>query len=170
MLQKKRHPVLFTVNILIFAAIIIFQTSEIIDIGIKNAEPMLILPLLTAYSFFSDFKGALWAGLISGAFIDSVSQGAYCFNTAVLMLLSVLVYFMSNNLFNKNISSAIVLALLISALYYVLLWFFFYCIHTDLKGSAAFLLKYALPSAVYSAVFIFPFYFLYKYFKNLREH
>ena len=169
MLRKKRHPLVFLANVCIFALVIIFHTSEIADISIYNASPMLILPLLTAFSFFADLKQCVIAGLICGAFIDSVSQGAYCFNTIVLMLLSVFVYLAANNLFNKNIRAAMVLSLITAAIYYILLWLFFYCIGAGMQNNLGFLLKYALPSAVYSAVFIFPFYYLYRYFKNRKN-
>ena len=104
MIKKKHHPWLFALNILIFAAVIFLHTSEIADISIKSATPMLILPLITAYSIFSDLKGCVISGLICGAFLDSVSHGAYCFNTLTLMFLSLFVYFMASNLFNKNCS------------------------------------------------------------------
>ena len=169
-MQKKHHPFLALANILIFAAVIVFQTSELCDISIRTASPMLLLPLLCSYAFFSDIKRCAAAGMISGAFIDSVSQGAYCFNTILLMLLAVGVCLAANNLFNKNIFAASVLSLMISLIYYIFLWLFFYLSGNDMESSVEYLLKYAIPSAVYSAVFVFPFYFIYNRFKKIKEH
>ena len=47
MLRKKRHPMLFMANVFIFSFIILFDTSELADISIKTATPMLVLPLLS---------------------------------------------------------------------------------------------------------------------------
>lgn len=169
MLRKKHHFLLFLANLILFSVIILLDTSELADISIKTATPMLILPLLCAYAFFSNSRHCLVVGLISGAFIDSVSLNAYCFNTIALMLLAVAVSLASNNLFNKNILSAAVLTLLTCGVYYILLWLLFYTVRYDMNSSLGYLLKYALPSAVYSTVFIFPFYYIYKKFNEIKE-
>jgi cell shape-determining protein MreD len=148
------------VNAAVFFAVIFFHTSEIADISIKTATPFILLPLITAYSIFAPFGYSLAAGLISGAFIDSVSSRAYCFNTIMLMLIATFVCMASSYLFNKNIKSAAVLALITSGAYFIFLWLFFYSGTGSMEDSVGFLLKYAFPSAVYSAVFIFPFYYL----------
>lgn len=169
MLRKKHHPLLFFANVLIFTFIILFDTSDFVDISIKTATPMLIIPLVCAYSFFANIQHCIIVGAITGAFVDSVSYGAYCFNTIALMLLAVWVSLASNNLFNKNIRAAVVLTLLTAAVYYVCLWMFFYIVPYDMKSSLGYLLKYALPSAVYSTVFILPFYYIYKKFNEIKE-
>ncbi len=169
MLRKKHHPLLFFANVLIFTAIILFDTSELADISIKTATPMLVIPLLCGYAFFANTWNCLIAGVITGAFIDSVSQGAYCFNTVALMILAVSVSLASNNLFNKNIRAAVVLTLLISSVYYIFLWLFFYLSRYDIQSSIGYLLKYAFPSAVYTTVFIFPFYYIYRKFNEIKE-
>ena len=146
-----------------FFVAIFFHTSEIVDISIKTATPFILLPLITAYAIFAPFGLCMAAGLISGALIDSVSTKAYCFNTIALMLIAVLVCIASAYLFNKNLKSAIVLALLTAAFYYIFLWLFFYNGTGSMQDSIGYLLKYALPSAVYSSAFIFPFYYLFKF-------
>lgn len=168
MLEKKRHPGIFILNVLIFFILIIFHTSELVDISIKTATPLLILPLLTAFSLFEPIGASAVAGFISGAFLDSVADGSYCFNTVVLMLIGTFVSLFANNLFNKNIFAAAVLSVITSVIYYLLLWLFFHCFGTTVHSSLGYLLSYAFPSAVYSAVFIFPFYFLYRHFNKLK--
>ncbi len=167
----KKHNYLITLlNILIFSFVILIQTSDILDLTVKTATPMLVLPLLCGYAFFADIRRCITAGLVTGIFIDSVAYNTYCFNTVALMLLTVGVAVASNNLFNKNIPAAAVLSLIMAGIYYFFLWLFFYISSTDLQSSLGYLLKYALPSALYSAVFVFPFYYLYKYLKKIREH
>ena len=168
MLAKKRHPVIFTVNILLFFAVILFGGNSIIDISIKNATPLLLLPMLTAFSIFNSVKSSAAAGFISGALLDSTSSGTYCFNTIFLMVLSVSVSLAANNLFNKNIRAAAALSLITSFIYYIIYWLIFMTFGVEIQNSLIYLLKYVLPSAVYSAVFIFPFYFLYKCFSKIK--
>lgn len=169
MLAKKHHPWIFIANVLIFFTLILIHTSEFIDISIKTATPLLLLPLLTAFSVFAPIGSAAAAGFVSGAFLDSVAGSTYCFNTIVFMLIGVFVSLVANNLFNKNIFAAAVLSLITSGAYYLLLWLCFHCIGASAENSIGYLLRYALPSAVYTAVFIFPFYFLYKYFNKIKQ-
>ena len=170
MVKKRHHILLLIANILIFFAVIIFDTSEILNISIKTATPMIFLPLLCSYSFFANIKSCIAVGLISGAFVDSVSYRSYCFNTILLMIIAVSVCLCANNLFNKNIRAAVVLTLLASTLYFVMLWLVFYGFNSDIESSLGYLLKYALPSALYSTVIVFPFYFIYKKFNKIKEH
>jgi len=169
MLKKKRHALLLLANVLLFTFVILLDTTYFLDITIKTATPMLLIPLLCAYSSFASTRRCLVAGLISGIFIDSVSMDAYCFNAVALMLITVAVCLASNNLFNKNIFSAAVLTLLSAAVYFTSLWLFFYIVPGDMESSLGYLLKYAFPSAVYTAVFAFPFYLIYKKFNAIKE-
>ena len=45
-------------------------------------------------------------------------------------------------------------------IYFLLMWLFFYGIGKGAEQSAYYLFRIAVPSAVYTAVFIFPFYYL----------
>ncbi len=153
---------------MLFFVIIIFQTTGAADISIKTASPMLPIALITAFSCFSSMRFCVIAGLVTGACIDSVAGGTYCFNTLLFLLMAVLVNLAANNLFNKNIRSAAALSLLTSGFYFMMLWLFFHAIGRSAQDSLSYLLIYALPSAVYSAVFIFPFYFLFKYLEKKK--
>ncbi|MBR2489255.1 MAG: rod shape-determining protein MreD [Clostridia bacterium] len=166
MLAKKHHPFIIIFNILIFAAAVILKPLESV-IAIKTATPMLILPLLTAFSIFGSVYQAAVAGFLTGACLDSISSGAYCFNTLTLMLTAVAVTVCANNLFNKNIRSAAVISLLVCAVYFILKWIVFHAVGADMADSMLYLLRYALPSALYSAVLIFPFFYLYRHFSKV---
>lgn len=165
MIRKKLNPIIILSNILIFIVVLFFQTSEIFDISIKTATPMIPLSLIIGFAFFSSMRSAIIWGLISGIMIDSVAYKSYCFNAIAFMLIAVAVYLASNNLFNKNLKAALVLALICSVVYFVLLWILFYS-KTSIDSSLGYLLKYALPSATYTAVLVIPFYFIYRYFSK----
>lgn len=163
MTTKKNGLLKFIITISLFFTVTLCHTSEIIDISIKNATPMLLLSLITAFSFFSQLHSCVIMGLISGALIDSVAQKGYCFNTILFLIIAVAVNVMANTLFNKNIFAAFALSLLVCAAYYIALWICFHLIKHTMEDSLIYLFSYALPSAVYSSAFILPFYSLYKF-------
>lgn len=165
MIRKRYNPIIILSNILIFIFVLFFQTSEILDISIKTATPMLPLSLIIGFCFFGSLRSAVIWGLISGIMLDSVAYRSYCFNAISFLIIAVLVYLASNNLFNKNLKAALMLGLICSVGYFVLLWLLFYA-NTSLESSLGYLLKYALPSATYTAVLVIPFYFIYRYFSK----
>lgn len=164
MQTKKRHPWIALINVLLFFTVFIIHYTDIIDISIKNANPLIILPLITAFSMFSQPGAAAAAGLASGVLMDSSASGAICFNAIVIMLSAVCVSVCSNNLFNRNIRSAVMLSVLISLIYFLLRWVIFYAFKNGAHDNLTYILSYAFPSILYTNLFIFPFYFLYRYF------
>lgn len=166
MLTKRKKRSITALNILLFAACILLFGNAGINLSIKHAYPFILLALLVAFSVFSKISHAAVAGFISGAFIDSVASGSYCFNTVILMLLAVAAVLLSNNVFNKNLKAVITLCFLTTVVYYLFYWLIF--INPPLKAgdSIAYILQYALPSCIYTTVFVLPFYFLYKYWNK----
>ncbi len=164
----KKHPVIFTLNILIFFLSILFFYTDSLNISINGVSPLLIIPILTAFSLFhSPIKCAV-TGLLVGIFMDACMVGSYCFNAIALLCIGVFVAVSSNNLFNKNVQSATVLSLITSTVYFVFQWIFFHTNNVGLTDNLMYLLKYAFPSAIFTAVFIYPFYYLYKHFHKLQ--
>lgn len=168
-MQKNNKWLLLSANILLFFFVIIFTISGVVDISIKNATPLVLITLVTAFSIFNSVGKSVFAGLVTGACLDSVQVGSYCFNTISFVLLAVLVYLIANNLFNKNIQSALTLSLIVSVLYFVAKWGIYFTVNLNMKDSAEYFLGYALPSAVYSSVFILPFFYLYRFFNKLEN-
>lgn len=164
----KRMRFVTTINIILFAVVILFHTSDIADISIGNATPLLLLPLITAFSIFNSPGKSVLAGFIAGACMDSVSGATYCFNTVCFMLIALFICLAANNLFNKNIRAAAVLSIISAGAYFVALWLTFHVFGRGVQDSLGYLLGFAFPSAVYSAVFIFPLFYLYRYFEKIR--
>lgn len=164
--RKKQGKIIF-LNFLIFFTAILLYGSVNIDLSIKNAYPFVLLSVLTAFCVFSKISYAAAVGFVSGIFIDSISSKSYCFNTIALMLLGVAVCLLANNIFNKNFKAVLVLCFLTALLYFFLYWLVF--IAFSLKGTSniTYLLNYVLPSSFYTAVFVIPFYFLYRYWNKL---
>ena len=168
-MHKKRHPFILLFNLLIFFFAIIFYYTNIFNFTIKGITPLLVLPILTAFSMFrSPLAGAI-TGTLCGILMDSNMIDAFCFNAILLLLIGTFVSLCSNNLFNRNIKSAFVLSLISCTLYYVCLWLFFHTGNVSLNDNFIYLLNYALPSALYSSVFIIPFYYIYKHFNKITS-
>ncbi len=169
-MNKKRHPFIFIFNILIFFILILLHYTDNFAININGISPLLVLPLLTAFSIFHSPLVSAVTGMLAGIFMDAVTIGSYCFNAIILLLLGCAVSLTSNNLFNKNIFSAVVLSIIAGFIYHMAQWLFFYTFTKTLEESLTFLLKYAIPSAILGAVFIFPFYYLYKHFDKISSN
>jgi rod shape-determining protein MreD len=168
-MHKKKHPFIILLNIFIFLLVLLFYYTGILPLSIKGITPLLILPLLTAFAIYHSPITSALIGLACGIFMDACAIGAYCFNAIVLLLIATFVAVTSNNLFNKNIQSAAVLSLITSAFYFIMRWICFHISNVTLSDNLMYLLKYAFPSAVYSAVFIIPLYYLYKYFHKITS-
>ncbi len=164
----KKHPIIFILKILIFFLSILFFYTDSLNISIKGISPLLILPILTAYSLFHSPLRCALVGLACGILMDSNMIGSFCFNAIALLCIGVFVSVSSNTLFNKNIQSATVLSLITSSLYYIFQWIFFHTANVSISDNFSYLLNHAFPSAIFTAVFIFPFYYLYKHFNKLQ--
>ncbi len=162
MQRKKQHLQVRILSAFLFFLFFVIHYTGILPLRIGGVSPLIILPLLTAFSMFESLPAAAFAGLLVGMGMDSITSGALCFNAIVLLLTAVLVFLLSNNLFNKNIRSAAVLTLFASLSYFMLRWLFFYAFTADLRDHLAYLLYFAFPTVVYTEIFIFPFYFLYR--------
>lgn len=168
MLKKERHIGIFFINLAIFILLLILHFSGVTAVKISGASPLLIIPLLTAFSMFFDELYAAFTGLAAGICMDAFTSGTYCFNALSLMLLGLAVSFTVHYLFNRNIRSALVLSLFCCAVYYFLRWLCFYAFGSGAEDSFLYLFRYGFPSAVYSALFVVPFYFLERFFYKKR--
>ena len=154
MVERKKILTLRLINTVFFAIAVLFQYNGVFKINILTANPMLPLALLVACCMFSSELTAAFTGLAVGIFTDSVSSTPAGFNAILLMVTALTVCLISKHLFNNNIFAAFTLC--------------FFCIRMSqsFAENLTYLMRYALPSAVYTAVFIIPLYFLEKYLYN----
>ena len=169
MLYKKSHPVIAAISFLLFFVFIIQNSADTINFSIKGVIPFILLPLLTAYSIFGKIRNCALIGFVTGACVDSVASGSRCFNTIMLMLIATFVCLAANNLFNKNIYAALVISLITATVYFSFHWLVFHAVGSTVKQSLEFLLSYSLPAALYTSVFIIPFFYLYRHFDKIRN-
>lgn len=168
-MHKKKHPFITLFKILIFSLTLIFHYANLFTLTINGISPLLILPIIIAFSLFhSPMRSALVA-TACGIFMDACVVGAFCFNAVILLVIATFVSVSSSNIFNKNIQSASMLSLICCGFYFILLWLCFHNNNVTLDDSLIYLLKYALPTAVFSAVFIVPFYYIFKSFNKITS-
>ena len=79
MRKAKDRYIAFAFNLLIFALLFIGHYSLGGILTVKNATPLLILPMLTAFSMFNDELASALTGLFFGIFMDGASSEVYCF-------------------------------------------------------------------------------------------
>ena len=162
MLYKKSHFKTNLLSSLIFFFLTVLQSSGVMPLKIGQASPLYILGLLVAFSVFSTAKAAAVAGFLVGAVLDSTAAEGYCFNTIALTVIGVAVYLFANNLYNKNIFAALVMSFLAAFFYFGLNWLIFNAFDISLTDGISYLFTFTLPSAIYTAVFVIPFFFIYK--------
>ena len=168
-MQKKLKKFLIAAfNVMIFFVFSLLHYSNILSFKIFGAGTILLIPLLVAFSLWHSPIACAIAGMLSGIILDSSAQGSYCFNAIILLLIGVFVSVTSNTLFNKNLPSAIVISFICSVIYYLMQWVIFQTFSEGVHYSLTFLLEISLPSAILTALFIFPFYYLYKYIVRIR--
>ena len=168
-MTKKRHYGISAVIFLMFFLSLTLFSGSGINLSIFGAYPLLYLSLLTAFSGYSSLSRSAAAGLICGIVLDSVTLGSYCFNSVCLMLLAVLGNLLAERVFNRNLKATVFLCLLISVIYYLFYWLIFIAFGLSFGSNLEYLLKFALPSSIYTALTVIPFYFIFKHFTKIKS-
>lgn len=168
-MHKKKHPFILLFNVLLFFFAVTFYYTNILNFSIRGITPLLVLPILTSFSLFHSPLTSAITGVLCGILMDSNMIGSFCFNALLLLIIGTFVSVSSHNLFNKNVKSSVVLALICCTFYFIMQWLFFHTANVDITDSLIYLLNYAFPSAVYSAVFVIPFFYLYNYFNKITS-
>lgn len=156
--KERKHPLQLILFILLFALLYSLTYTDILSINIYNAAPMpLIAFIITVGFYYGEWAGFI-SGVIAGVFVDAVTPHSICFNTIFLLLIGAVTGALIRRILNQNIFSALMLSAIANAVYFAAE--FIFCIKTFPGETVSYLLFYALPSAVYSAVFILPCYYL----------
>ena len=159
MTQKSEQIFGAGVNFLLFFILAFAHNTGFRPFSIVTANPFSVFALLIAFSMFATEWSSCFAGLFLGIFMDSGSANGSIFYTAVFFLSALFVTVASRHIFNNNLRAALILCLICSVLLFGVRWLIFYGLNLGAAESIAFLFKSALPSAVYTTVFIIPFYF-----------
>ncbi len=166
MKKNSRRYISLGINLFLIALLYLLRYSGLMTLAIGQAVPITLLPLTVSIAvFFGEWYGAA-AGFCAGALMDTSMSGSSCFNTLTVMLIGLIAGILSSYFLNKNIRSAAVLSLGTAFLYLITRQIFFYSFKGISIGADYYAL-YFIPTAVYTALFIIPFYFLEKKLKAL---
>ena len=169
MTNQRKHWGIEFIQFIITIVLFLIHYNGLLTIPSLNANPILLLPFLISFCMFSqEITGAV-AGLLIGIFMDSMSSSGSFFHTFLFFIIGLTVSLLSHYLLNNNFRSAIMLSILASIVYFLLRWFFFHAlVQNNFTYSVDYLNKYALPSIIYTNIFILPIYFLQSYLNRLK--
>lgn len=153
---------------LIALIIYLFHYTGLIDISVYSASPLILLPLTVAVAIFYDELVGLVFGLVCGFAIDAVAGSTSVFNTLLFMFIGFAVGLFARRIFNSNLPGAIALTFIATAVYFGLKWLTT-AIIPDVQGKVYYLFWHLTPSAVYTVIFIIPFYFLEKFIHKEKK-
>lgn len=162
MLKNKNGIKIAAINVLLFIIFVVLSGTTGISLKIANASPIFAIALLVSLSMFLSETASAFSGFIFGAFMDATSALPFGFNSVYLLITALATALIIRHLFNNNLRSAIALCLIISLLYFFLRWLIGYS-GADLESSLGYLIRFGVPSALYTTVFIIPFYYLEKF-------
>ena len=160
-MRKSRKYRYFTaLQVLIFAFLLLTHYTGPARLAVAGALPLLVLPMLCAFSMFHDEMVSAFTGLTIGILMDSVAARSVCFNAIMMFLISLAVSLITRLLFNNNIRAALALGIIGSLFYFLVRWAVFFAFYETAAGNMTYLTRFALPSAIYTAAFLVPFYYL----------
>ncbi len=161
--QKNMFTLRF-INALLFVALFLIQYNGAFNIKIINSSPLLPLTLLVAVCMFcSELTGA-FTGLIIGILIDTVASTPQGFNAVIFCVIGLCAVLIVKHLFNNSILSAVALCALCALFYFVLRWIFCYAFSLSFTENLTYFINAIIPSCLFTALLIIPFYFLEKFF------
>ncbi len=163
--KKQSFPIIESI---LAAAVFILHYTSLIDITIYTASPFILLSLTVAVAVFRGELTGLIFGAVCGAACDAVASSTVIFNCAALMFIGFFAGMLSKNIFNKNFKGSLLLSFIFSSLYFALKWFIFYLL-PDVQGKVYNFLWQAVPCAIYTALFIIPFFFLEKWILSEKK-
>lgn len=135
------------------------QHSGVLTPELFSAKAMLIIPALVAVSMFEKSMAGLFFGAVSGILWDFASAKGDGFFSVLLaatgyLICVLLTYFMRNNIYSAVIINT-VCCVAVNVIYW--LWFIF---AKGYEGAFSVLFSFYLPSALFTSLFIFIYYYL----------
>lgn len=149
------------INVVLICLLTALRYSGVLTFKIGNAVPVIVLPVIIAISLFSGNTASLLYALLAGILMDSMASDSSCFNTLFFVITATASNMLISRFLNRNIKAAIYLSAIISLVYFFLKYLIFFAFNSISVNYDYFML-YLIPSVLYTAIFIVPFYFLEK--------
>ena len=158
---KYKQFVAVTVNILIIVLLAVFRYSGLATFKIGETVPVVLLPVVIAVAMFFGDNASLLSALLAGVLMDSMSADSSWYNTVFFVIAAAVCNFLSSRFLNRNLKAAVYITLIVSLFYFFLKYLIFF-VFGGISVNYDYFLLYLIPSVVYTAAFIVPFYFLEK--------
>lgn len=163
--SRKRFTIIY-INLFLILLLYILRVSGLLLLKIGNISPILLLPLVISIAlFFGELNGAI-AGFTVGLLMDTSTIGSSVFGCLCIMIIGFLCGIASKFYLNKNIKSALALSVSASFVYY-LARFLCFGLFAGKGVDGQYFADFILPGAIYTSLFIIPFYFLQKKLKEI---
>ena len=162
-IRRKRFIIAF-INVLIILMAFFLRYGGI-TFKIGQAVPILLIPIVISISIFFGENATLLAALLAGVLMDSASADTSIFNTMFLLISSTACSVMANRLLNRNLKAAVCLSAGFSFGYFAVKYLIFY-VFGGVSVNYDYFVYYFIPSVLYTAVWIIPFYFLERKLSN----
>ena len=162
MVSSKPKISYIAVNFILFILALLLQYNDSFTIKITTANPMLPLAVLVCFSMFASETASALTGLVVGIFADSAAGTPVGFNTILFFVIALAVSLTVRYLFNNNYRSAIALNLLGTLLYFTARWLLSFAF-AGVETSLGYIMRFAIPSVVYTLFFAVPLYYLQKF-------
>ena len=160
-MSKARAFLAAAANALLIFIIFVLRYSCGVTLGIGQAVPVILVPLVISCAIFYGENAAMLAGVFAGVLMDSSAASGSWFNTLFLILGGLVCAFLSARVLNRNFKAAICLSVGFSFGYFFIKYLIFF-VFKGIPVSYDYFLLDLVPSAVYTAVWLIPFYFLQK--------
>lgn len=165
-MNKRKRFLAAIVNVSLLLIFFVLRYSGIAVLNIGQAVPLILLPLALSVAIFYGENVGLITGFFTGAFMDSFSAESSCFNTLFMVLCCSACGLLSTRFLNRNLKAALCISAGAAFAYFVLKYLIFFAFGRVSVDYSYFTL-YLIPSAVYTSVWILPFYFLNKHLSDL---
>lgn len=156
--KNKNLLTYISLGVLLFI-IYLFQSVGAIPHIFGLIPAVTVIYTVVCASVCGEYIGCI-IGLVGGLFCDAGAPNSYCFNLIVLTALGITCGLLSAHLFTKRFLSVLFLSAVSVTVYFILHWLIIQLILGN--DNMYYLIRYSLPSVLYSILFIFPIYPLVK--------
>lgn len=134
------------------------QRTPGLSLKIGTATPVILIPFIITIACFLREWAGFWFGFFCGISLDVFTLGSRCFNTVCLLIIGTLAGLLYHYIFNRNIKSVIIGGVGFSFVYCISRWIYLTVFGGD-SSAMIMLVRYELPSALYTALFTVPFFY-----------
>ena len=155
LLKRHKDALTYVFLGLILFILYLFQNVNTFPAPFGLIPAIVVVYVAVCGSVMGEYIGCVM-GLIGGLLCDAATPSSYCFNLVILTTLGIVCGFLGTRLFTKRFICTLTLSFLTLLAYFLLRWL----IVGVIFGNEGFyyLVRYALPSVLYSLIYALPIY------------